>query len=124
MRSVPTASSMAPDLPFKYVGGDAAIDLVNTVDWTRRAPVNDRLTSYERLTDWAEGAALITPRLGDALRALARETPRQSERVLREAAALRWTLRRLFVAIAHHEATPAPAVDELNAALNVAMARM
>ena len=59
MSNAPIASSLAPDLPFKYVGGDPAVDLVNTVDWTRQGPVDDRLTDYDRLTRWAEGAELL-----------------------------------------------------------------
>jgi len=40
-------------LPFKYVGGDPAIDLVNTVDWTRHGLKDERLGDYQRLTRWA-----------------------------------------------------------------------
>ena len=115
---------MAPHLPFKYVGGDPAIDLVNTIDWTTRGQTDERITSYERLTDWAEGAALITPRLGNALRARAGGAPREAERALRRATALRSTLRRLFVAIAHGVEAPATALAELNESLHAAMDRL
>ena len=124
MSKAPIARSMAPDLPFKYVGGDPAIDLVNTIDWTSDGVSEERLTSYDRLTRWAEGAALITARLGDALRARSPEKPSQAARALRGAVELRWALRRVFVAIAHEEAPPADALSELNAMLNRAMSRL
>ncbi len=38
MPTVPAPLTLAPNLPFKYVGGDPSIDLVNTVDWTSRGP--------------------------------------------------------------------------------------
>jgi predicted RNA-binding Zn ribbon-like protein len=124
MGSAPTALTLAPELPFKYVGGDPALDLVNTVDWTRHGPADDRLTSYERLTRWAEGAELITSRLGDALRERAGVRVREEARALRQALDLRWTLRQIFVAVAHEAAAPATAVEELNAEVSEAMARL
>ena len=41
-------------LPFKYVGGDPAVDLVNTVDWTSAGLKDERLGDYQRLTRWAD----------------------------------------------------------------------
>jgi predicted RNA-binding Zn ribbon-like protein len=124
MPRAPAARSLAPDLPFKYVGGDPAVDLVNTVDWTPNGPVDDRLTSYERLTRWAEGGEVVSPRLGEALRARATVHPRQAERALDEAIDLRWTLRRIFAAIAHGSAPPTEAVAELNGLVHRAMGRL
>src|SRR5687768_9770259 len=95
--------SYGAGLPFKYVGGDPSIDLVNTVDWTDRGLVEDRLTDYERLTRWAEGAGIVAPRLTSQLRALALEQPRVAERVHREAVELRWRLRQLFTAVERGE---------------------
>jgi predicted RNA-binding Zn ribbon-like protein len=98
---MPSAASvsLAAALPFKYVGGDPSIDLVNTVDWTGRGLVDERLTDYERLTRWAEGAGVVPPRLAVQLRALALDQPRVAERVHREARELRWQLRQLFMAV-------------------------
>ena len=42
-------------LEFRYVGGDACVDFVNTVDWTAGGLVDERLSSYARLTAWATG---------------------------------------------------------------------
>ena len=62
-------------LPFKYVGGDPAVDLVNTVDWTREGLRDERLDDYERLTRWAEGAGVLSPELGAKLRRKAARNP-------------------------------------------------
>ena len=124
MGPVAVPSSFEPHLRFKYVGGDPAVDLVNTVDWTRRGPIAERLTSYERLTRWAEGGELISVRLGEALRARAREHPREAARALGRAVELRWTLRRIFVEIAHERPTPSGALMELNTSVAATMARL
>jgi hypothetical protein len=81
----PTPLSINPDLPFKYVGGDPALDLVNTVDWTSRGLEHDRLTDYERLTHWAEGAGVISAAQAKSLRARARRRPRDAEAAYRMA---------------------------------------
>jgi len=102
--------SYAPDLPFKYIGGDPAIDLVNTVDWTSLGPAHDRLTDYGRLTRWAEGSGIIGPRAGAVLRSRADARPREAEAAHRLALRLREVLNRLFGAIARGE----PHGDALN----------
>jgi predicted RNA-binding Zn ribbon-like protein len=56
-----------------FVGGDAALDFVNTVTGRDQAP-RDRLDSYPRLLEWAERARLLPSR---HLRALARRAVRQ-----------------------------------------------
>ncbi len=105
----PTPLSINPDLPFKYVGGDPALDLINTVDWTSRGLEHDRLTDYQRLTDWAEGAGLIPARQAKSLRARARRRPRDAEAAYRMAMQMRSVLWRVFGAIAREE----PAGDAL-----------
>ena len=102
--------SVAPDLPFKYIGGDPALDLVNTVDWTSRGPEQDRLTDYGRLTRWAEGAGIVSPKAAASLRARAEAQPRQAEAAHLLALRLRAVLVRLFGAIARDE----PHGDALN----------
>jgi predicted RNA-binding Zn ribbon-like protein len=84
------------DLPFKYLGGDASLDLVNTVDWTVRGLANERLTSYERLTQWAEGAGMVPTLDAERLRAAARVRPRTARTVFERARRLRAALQRLY----------------------------
>lgn len=93
------ASTLAPHLPFKFVGGDPSIDLVNTVDWTSRGPESDRLVDYERLTQWAEGAGVVRPRTAERLRAVARERPNKAAAAHEKALRARWVLHQLFAAV-------------------------
>jgi predicted RNA-binding Zn ribbon-like protein len=125
MPNVPAPLTLAPHLPFKYVAGDRSIDLVNTIDWTARGPLDERLTDYDRLTRWAEGAGLLSARQGARLRRRAAEHPRTAERVYRDAVALRWQLRQLFAAIAHgRPVSELPALAELNTALSSAIGQL
>jgi predicted RNA-binding Zn ribbon-like protein len=125
MPPVPAPLTLAPELPFKYVGGNPSIDLVNTVDWTSRGPVDERLTDYDRLTRWAEGAGVLSARQGARLRARALEHPRVAERAHRDALTLRWQLRQIFSAIAHGKSVGTmPALAELNAALSAALSQL
>jgi predicted RNA-binding Zn ribbon-like protein len=121
----PVALSFAADLPFKFVGGDASVDLVNTVDWTRRGLIDDRLTDYERLTRWAEGAGALTARQGAQLRSLALAHPRLAERAHRDALDLRWQLRELFTASNRGESLgEVAALGAFNRSLGDALARL
>jgi predicted RNA-binding Zn ribbon-like protein len=125
MPTGPAPLSLAPHLPFKYVGGDPSVDLVNTVDWTPRGLVDERLTDYERLTRWAEGTGLLSARQGSRLRARAAEHPRLADRAHRDAIALRWRLRQLFVAIAEGRSPGAMReLTDLNAALSAALGQL
>ena len=118
-----TPLSFAPDLPFQYIGGDPAIDLVNTVDWTSRGPEQDRLTDYGRLTRWAEGAGLLSPKAAASLRARAEARPREAEAAHRLALRLREVLSRLFGAIAQGELHGDP-LNDFNGLLGRALEGM
>jgi predicted RNA-binding Zn ribbon-like protein len=115
--------SFSPDLPFEYLGGDPALDLVNTVDWTSRGPENDRLTGFHRLTRWAEGAGIISARAAASLRAQASARPGDAEAAHRTALRARAVLERLFGAIARNE-PPGEALDDFNALLARALKPM
>jgi predicted RNA-binding Zn ribbon-like protein len=115
--------SVAPDLPFQYIGGDPALDLVNTVDWTSRGPEQDRLTDYGRLTRWAEGAGVLSPKAGASLRARAEARPREAEAAHRLALRLREVLSRLFGAIARGE-SHGDALNDFNGLLGRALEGM
>ena len=105
----PAPLSTSRDLPFTYVGGDPALDLINTVDWTSRGLEHERLTDYERLADWAEGAGVLSAGQAKSLRARARHRPRDAEAAYRLAVQIRSVLWRVFGAIAREE----PAGDAL-----------
>jgi predicted RNA-binding Zn ribbon-like protein len=125
MFTAPRPSSLRPELPFRFVAGDPALDLVNTVDWTSAGPAEERLTDFERLSRWAEGAGLLLPRLGAQFRSAAAERPRPAENAVREAKQLRWNLRQIFIAVARGESPAAlPATAELNEALARSLAQL
>ena len=99
-----------------YVSGDPSLDLVNTVDWTSRGLVNERLTDYDRLTHWAEGAGVILRSAGERLRRTAARRPREARAALERARSVRGTLQRLFVSVPANRRMTA-ALGELNALL-------
>jgi predicted RNA-binding Zn ribbon-like protein len=100
-----------PDTPFRYVGGDPAVDLVNTVDWTEREV--DRLTSYDRLLEWATGAGVIDAAVAARLARRAASDPFAARAAVRDAAALRSVLERIFRALTSGSDAARP-VAELN----------
>lgn len=110
------------DAPFKYVGGHPAVDLVNTLDWTSRGPERDRLTSYDRLVEWATGAGVVSREAGEALRAVARRSPRSRDAALATALRLRAVLRRVLGAVASKR-EDAAALADLDAFVGLALAQ-
>jgi predicted RNA-binding Zn ribbon-like protein len=123
MRSSPPSISSDPTLPFKYVGGDPSIELVNTVDWTARGLESERLTDYERLTRWAEGAGVLSPEDGARLRQEAGRRPDEAAAAYEQARWLRWVLQRVFTAVGAGE-RPGDALDELNLILAETLGRL
>jgi len=114
----PPALSVDDTLPFRYVGGDPSLDLVNTVDWTSRGPARDRIGSYGRLVEWAIGAGIVDVVDGSRLERRAFERQREAAAALDTARALRWTLRRLVAALAGDDRAGTSArlpLEELNA---------
>jgi predicted RNA-binding Zn ribbon-like protein len=115
--------SFPTNLAFLYVGGDPALDLVNTVDYTERGLEDERLTDYDRLTRWAEGAGILSPNAAASLRTKAEARPREAEAAYKTALRARAVLGRLFGAIAREE--PAgKAVGEFNRLLGRALEQM
>ncbi len=103
----------APSTEFRFVGGELALDLVNTVDWTPAGLRDERLPDYASLTRWAEGAGAATARQAQRLRTLGRAQPRRAAAALDRARSLRSTLQRLFVEVAGG-APSAAALDALD----------
>jgi predicted RNA-binding Zn ribbon-like protein len=111
----------APEL--LYVGGDPALDLINTVDWTSRGPEDERLDTYEQVTRWAEGAGVLGAAAGRRLRRIASERPRAAAAAVEYAHQGRETLHDLFGAIARGE-SPGAALPRFNRLLADAMERL
>ncbi|HEX2217787.1 MAG TPA: ABATE domain-containing protein [Gemmatimonadales bacterium] len=110
-----------PEPEFLYVGGDPALDLVNTVDWTADGPRQDRLGTFAQLTRWAEGAGVLRPAAAPHLRRAVEERPRAAAGALAYAHRVRETLHDLFGAIARGE-SPGPALSRFNRLLGDALA--
>jgi len=109
----PDSLSFAPELPLKFVGGDASLDLVNTVDWTLAGPVNERLADYRRLVAWGRGAGVVDRSEAERLSRVASDHPRAAQNAYRHARRGRWVLQRLFTSIAQGAPSSA-ALDEFN----------
>jgi predicted RNA-binding Zn ribbon-like protein len=110
-------------LPFKYIGGDPAIDLVNTIDWTSRGAEHERLTSYERLTRWAVEPGILSPRQTALLRSTAARNPKEAQAALGLVLRARQVLQRVFSAVAKQE-RPGDALEEFNRMLGHALEHM
>jgi predicted RNA-binding Zn ribbon-like protein len=119
----PPTRSWHTDGTFRYVGGDPSLDLVNTVDWTRRGLEEDRLPDYGSLVRWAEGAGVIPAQEGSRLRRAAAARPADAERVLRAARRERWVLARMFGAVTDGRTDAAP-WPEFNGLLTAALRRL
>jgi predicted RNA-binding Zn ribbon-like protein len=108
------------ELPFKYVGGDASLDLVNTVDWTHRGLIQERLTDYARLTRWAEGAGVLSKADAQALRRTATAKPAEAKKVHEAALRLRDVLQRLYTSVASGKRSD-PVWEDFNEFLSEAL---
>jgi predicted RNA-binding Zn ribbon-like protein len=111
-----TSHSFAPALGFKYIGGDPALDLVNTVDWTSRGPEAERLTDFDRVIAWAQGADVLSPTMAAELRTRAEAKPADAEAAYRAALRVRQVLRRVFHAVAEGKSAGG-ALNEFNGLL-------
>jgi predicted RNA-binding Zn ribbon-like protein len=122
MATSPRPLSFDGESPFRYVGGDPSLDLVNTVDWTDRGLENDRLTDYDRLTRWAEGASVLSAADARRLRAVASDDARAARTALEAARRLRSLLHGVVTAVARGT-SPDRELGEFNAVLTRALAR-
>src|SRR5687767_14630517 len=105
---------------FQFVGGDPALDLINTVDWTSRGPEHELLESYEQLTRWSEGAGVVAAATARRLRRLGEAHPRAAGAAYALALQARGVLQQVFSAIARGEAAE-PAVARFNRMLQEAV---
>lgn len=95
-----------------FVGGDAALDFVNTVTGRDQTP-RDWLDSYERLLDWCEQVQLVPGRLLETLRRKARREPAAATAALGRAKELREAMFAVAAALASNESAPKSALSLL-----------
>ena len=106
---------------FSYIGGDPALDLVNTVDWTAAGPRDERLPDYVAVLDWAVGAEVISAETAARLRRAAARDPRAARAAHQRALRLRELLREALGAAAPRQAE---AVRELAPSVADALGRL
>ncbi|HEY3112072.1 MAG TPA: ABATE domain-containing protein [Gemmatimonadaceae bacterium] len=116
------------ETPFRYVGGDPALDFVNTVDWTEHGLVHERLSDYAQLVRWAEGAGVIGVADARELRKAASRHPDEAGRAFRSALRVREAMQLLAKGLAAPKSVaPAEvkaALELLNASLRNSLARL
>jgi predicted RNA-binding Zn ribbon-like protein len=110
-------------LAFQFIGGNPALDLINTVDWTSLGPREERLGNFRRLSDWAKDAGLVPPRHATRLRRIAETRPQDAESTYRRAVRTREVLRRLFRSVATGN-PDSEALREFNHRLGQALEQM
>ncbi len=118
----PTAAS------FHYVGGNPALDLVNTVDWTDHGLVHERLSNYTDLVRWAEGAGVVDAAAARLLRQRATRSPGSARRTFLSALRVRQALRLVVSGVAAPKsvvlADRRAALESLNASLKSSLTRL
>jgi predicted RNA-binding Zn ribbon-like protein len=119
----PVKERILVQLPFKYIAGHPALDLVNTVDWTSRGPEQERLADFDQLIRWAEGAGLVSSKAAGALRARAAQHSRQAEAAYASALKAREVLQRLLISIGRGRPDSA-ALEDFNRMLTKALEHM
>ena len=92
-----------------FVGGDASLDFINTVNGRDQIP-RDWLDGYPRLLEWASKAALLPPNVIRVLEKCARAEPVAASKALERAKELREAL---FLVTTNIIAGRAPAAAEM-----------
>lgn len=103
---------------FDFVGNNAALDLVNTVDNRfGPGPTVDLLEEPEDLLRWLEAAGIVTPREIESLQAHCARSKADCWRTLEEAKRLRTALWGIFFAISEDSPPPETSLEDLNEVL-------
>lgn len=105
-----SAAQRPQEFQFDLSGGHLALDFANTVS-RRDSPEKtvEHLNRYHDLIAFARQSRILTPEAVEALRRKAESQSRQAAQVVRAVIALRETLFRIFIALAHGK--PAPPED-------------
>src|SRR5262245_49011841 len=104
------------DAPYTFdrCGGHLALDFANTVsDRHTHAPI-ERLTSYERLLEFAEQTELLSARDATRLRTWAKREPHAAAEIVKAAIKFREASYRIFAHAARDHRAPADDLAVLN----------
>ena len=97
-------------MAYEFTAGDLGLDFVNTLEHHEGPVLEDMLTSWPELVDWAVKGGLATPQVASGLRELGTKNPRAANTVFRRALRLRDCLCRIVTALL---AERHPATDDL-----------
>ena len=95
--------------PRDFIGGDAALDFINTVAGRDQAP-RDRLDSYSRLLEWSARADLLPEKLIRILARRAQAEPAAAAKALARAKALREVMYAIVTAVISDRVPPKAAL--------------
>lgn len=90
----------------RLLGGDLALDFVNTVSSRGDEPGEEKILSYDELVRWLAYAGGLEADAARVLLRLSKAQPAAAARVLAQALALRETIYHVFLALARGEAAP------------------
>jgi predicted RNA-binding Zn ribbon-like protein len=108
---------------FGLVGGNACLDLANTVGGLRGASTKEYLGCYDDLLAWTWQTGLLPENQVRRLQQTARSHPVKATRALERAKELRESIYAIFSPVAAGQKAPQAALDILNTALAEAMSR-
>jgi predicted RNA-binding Zn ribbon-like protein len=117
---VPATIPLPAAPSFRFVGGDPSLDLVNTVDWTDRGLVHERIPDYGALLRWVVAAGVVAGPAAERLRRAADARPREARAAHAKALRVRALLRDLLGGGSAAET----ALGALNPLLGEAMGRL
>lgn len=103
-----------------FIGGNVALDFVNTVSGIRSGAHKEALLAYGDLLAWAAGAGVIDAEIHAALKQAADVGQEAATRALHQARKFREALHSVVHAAAHGHAPPEADLAYLNNALAVA----
>jgi predicted RNA-binding Zn ribbon-like protein len=107
----------------RVVGGDPAVDFVNTLDGVPgRPPTFDTLQTYGDLVAWARHAGLLTARHAARMEREAGRRPGDARAAHRRALELRDALYRVLVALAVERRSPAGPLERIKVFASEALA--
>ena len=109
-------------MKFEFVGGQLALDFVNTASRRDAGPLYERLKTYTDLVEWAAAAYALPDTVPGELEKAAAAHPQAAAKTLEEARVLRESLYRIFRAFAAGPEAPAAPADDM-ARLNAVFRR-
>jgi len=116
-------STGLPD-PFEWVGNALPADYANTASWPPEGPIEERLTDYSRLVDWALRSGILSVAEANPMLREAAAHPARAAATLDRARSLRAVVHQALASLARGNAPPASALGALNGFLPDALGHL